>query len=240
MTARALPLPDAVLFDIGDTLVDAIGIADDALAETARWLERRSPHTDANAFLDAYRRADAARRGLGVNHLWGIPPDTMVEACAAAAVPRREALLAGAFYRERVRGRVRPRDALVALFRRLVDEGIAVGVVSNGTTVEQLDTLALLGLLDYVGVAVISQDAGAEKPDASLFHSALRGLGVEAGRAWFVGNDPVADYEAAERLGLSAILVGDAGGGGERRVAAAAGVGRLLDEARRADRAGRR
>ena len=234
MTERAPPPPDAILFDIGDTLVPAMRIAEDALGETARWLERRVPGADAEAFLDAYRAADATRRGLAVNHLWGIPGTTMAEACAVAGLSRSDALFANAFYRDRVRRRVRSNHALVALFRRLEEDGVAVGVVSNGTTIEQMDTLALLGLLDHVRVAAISQDLEASKPDPRPFEWALAQLGVEAGRAWFVGNDPVADYEAAERLGLWAILVGAEGDAGHRRVSSAAEVGRLLDAARRA------
>lgn len=232
MTKRALSPPEAILFDIGDTLFDTRVIADDALAETARWLERRSPAIDRDAFLGAYRRADAAQRGLEFNHLWGLPVAIMVEACAAAGLPRAVALLANAFYRDRVRRRIAPNEAVVGLFRRLAGDGIALGVVSNGTTIEQLDTLALLALLDHVQVAAISQDLQAEKPDPGPFEWALAQLGVEARRTWFVGNDPQADYGAAERLGMSAILVGEEGDGDYRRVAAPEDVGRLLDAAR--------
>ena len=241
MTTRALARPDAILFDIGDTLVPAMRIADEALTDTARWLERRSPGIGAEAFADAYRRVDAARHGLSVNHMWGLPLDIAVDACAASGLSRHDALFAHAFYRDRVRARIEPNHAHVRLFGRLVDEGVAVGVVSDGTPIGQMDTLAMLGLLEFVAVAAISQELGTEKPDPRLFRWALARLGVEPGRAWFVGNHPERDYDGAERVGLSSIIVGEAGDGDYRRVADVEEVGRLLDAARgRRGGAGRR
>ena len=94
--AGSIPeLPEAILFDIGDTLVPATRIAEAALAAAADWLRQRTGDLDVNAFMDTYREADTQYEDPSTNHLWGLPLDIMIRACSAMGLGRSAGLTAG-------------------------------------------------------------------------------------------------------------------------------------------------
>jgi putative hydrolase of the HAD superfamily len=84
--------------------------------------------------------------------------------------------------------------------------GVRIAWVTNFTTRRQLDKLARLGL-DAVGALLVtSEEAGAEKPDPRGVALALERLGVAAGDAWMVGDDPIEDVQAALAGGVTMVL----------------------------------
>lgn len=83
-------------------------------------------------------------------------------------------------------------------FRQLLADCPRVAIVSNFDT-RLRPLLASLGL--RYDVLACSGEQGVEKPDPRLFAHALDGLGVPAERALMVGDDPLADLDAAGRLG---------------------------------------
>jgi len=91
--------------------------------------------------------------------------------------------------------------------RALRSQGFRLGVVSNvtlesgGGARRLLDLLRLRPLFDTV---VLSTDRGYAKPDPRLFLRALRRLGVEPSRAWYVGDLPT-DVEGATAAGMHPI-----------------------------------
>jgi putative hydrolase of the HAD superfamily len=88
---------------------------------------------------------------------------------------------------------------------RLLDErGLALAVVSNGdcSLGESLETAGL-----RFDVVVDSATTGAAKPDPAIFRHALSRLGVAAGRALYVGDDPANDLDGARAAGIDAVLI---------------------------------
>jgi putative hydrolase of the HAD superfamily len=84
--------------------------------------------------------------------------------------------------------------------------GVRLGVVSNSEG--KLDALfAHVGLGGTFECVVDSALEGVRKPDAEIFHRALRRLGVEASRAMYVGDLPSVDVDGARGAGLRAVLV---------------------------------
>lgn len=205
--AGSILRPKAVLFDIGDTLFPATEIATRALGDAAEWLLRRTG-ADPDRFVAAYRAADEQRTGPRVNHLWGLPLEIMAEACEEVGVSRSHALAVGALYRDRVRAAIEYDGELSRTFQALHDSGVRLGIVSDGTTVEQVDTLHLLGVLAFLDAVAVSEAVGVEKPDPAIFRYALDGLGVEPTGTWYVGDDITTDYEGATGLGMTPVLVG--------------------------------
>jgi putative hydrolase of the HAD superfamily len=120
-------------------------------------------------------------------------------------------------------------DALPAL-RALRGEGYRLGIVSNfeawlGVLLERL------GVLPLVDVVVVSGVEGIEKPDPEIFRRALARLGVAPERAVYVGDNPRVDVEPALALGMGAILVDRRGihhGHPGPRVASLEALGPLL------------
>jgi len=84
--------------------------------------------------------------------------------------------------------------------------GLRLAVVSNfdHRLHEVLRQLALRPLLEAV---VLPGDAGAAKPDAAIFHFALRLLAVAPAAALYVGDDPEEDIAAARAAGMTALRV---------------------------------
>jgi putative hydrolase of the HAD superfamily len=84
--------------------------------------------------------------------------------------------------------------------RALRARGLEVAVVSNwdiGLT-EQLERLGTAGLFTTI---VTTAEAGAPKPEPAVFRLALERLGVEAGRALHVGDEP-GDEDGARSAGM--------------------------------------
>ncbi len=92
--------------------------------------------------------------------------------------------------------------------RLLEDHGLALAVVSNGDC-SLGASLATAGL--RFDVVVDSATTGAAKPDPAIFRVALRRLGVEAGCALHVGDDPVNDLAGARTAGIDAVLIDRSG-----------------------------
>jgi putative hydrolase of the HAD superfamily len=88
----------------------------------------------------------------------------------------------------------------------LRNQTIKTGVVSNfdHRLPAILDGLGLAALLDVV---VRPADVGVAKPDAAIFLTALRQIGVEPDAALYVGDDDDDDVGGARRAGLQAINV---------------------------------
>lgn len=84
--------------------------------------------------------------------------------------------------------------------------GIRLGIVSNWSP--RLGMIVRgLGLDGAVSFVLASGEIEIEKPDAGIFHLALRHAGVRAREALHVGDNPRADVCGARRAGLGAVLL---------------------------------
>jgi putative hydrolase of the HAD superfamily len=94
-----------------------------------------------------------------------------------------------------------------ALLDSLRDRGLKTGLVSNAwdprwLLVRDLEEMRLLERLDAV---VFSSDVGVRKPRPEIFRRALEELGVEPERCVFVGDRLEADVKGAADLGMTTI-----------------------------------
>lgn len=94
---------------------------------------------------------------------------------------------------------------LHSLLARLREAHIPYGVLSNGWNPLQRAKLEAIG---YDGIALISDDIGARKPEARAFELLRAALGGPE-RCWYVGDDPHGDVEGALGAGLSAVWFDD-------------------------------
>jgi putative hydrolase of the HAD superfamily len=79
--------------------------------------------------------------------------------------------------------------------------------VSNGNA-----DLAAIGIAGYFERALAARDAGMLKPDPRIFALLLEQAGLDAARAWHVGDDAVADVEGARRAGVTPVWLNRSGG----------------------------
>jgi HAD superfamily hydrolase (TIGR01509 family) len=98
-------------------------------------------------------------------------------------------------------------DSTHALLESLRSRGLKLGLVSNAFDPPELLHLYLgrMGLAERLDVAVFSSEVGRRKPDPLIFRTALDRLGVEPGRALFVGDSLEADIAGAAGLGMRTV-----------------------------------
>ena len=203
------PSLDAVLFDFGHTLMDwswdddllvaghragleAIGHRSDAAAEalTARYLrEAQLQDWEAVEEVEYPGLARTMLADIGV----AVDDDELVgflDAEHAAWAPARKVA-----------------SMSEALLDSLHDRGLKTGLVSNAwdprwLLERDLDEMRLLPRLDAI---VYSSEVGVRKPRPEIFYRALDDLGVEPGRAMFVGDRLEADVKGAAELGMTTV-----------------------------------
>jgi putative hydrolase of the HAD superfamily len=192
----------AVLLDALGTLVEleppwthlaeALGIpADERLvaavrAEMSYYRAHSHEGRDAASLADLRRRCAALlSRELGRD----IPVETMMAAI-----------------------RFRPFFDAVPALADLRDRGLRLVCVSNWD-VSLPDVLARCGLAAALDGVVTSAEAGARKPDPTIFEPALQLARCAAAQALYVGDTPSEDLAGARAAGIRAILIDREGGG---------------------------
>jgi len=98
--------------------------------------------------------------------------------------------------------------------RELAARGVALGIISNtGRTpgVILRRVLERHDLLRHFTAVSYSDEVGYRKPDAEIFLRTLAQLGVDAGEAAHVGDNPVADVQGAQGVGMRGVHYAAAG-----------------------------
>lgn len=210
----------AVLFDLGDTLVD---LGEGRGDYEARLINRSAHVYDVLAGLGAavrererfaaalaresealYQAAVAEQRGIDIYEVlrrflpqMGIPAEeAWVRAAGEAFYSRKDG---GAGLRSGAR------EVLAALQAR----GYRLGAISNtlqpGPIMDQ--SLVGRGLFDFFAVRIYSSVVGVAKPHPLIFRTALAALGVAAERAVYVGDRLRTDVAGAQAVGMKAVLI---------------------------------
>jgi putative hydrolase of the HAD superfamily len=94
-----------------------------------------------------------------------------------------------------------------ALLDSMRERGLKTGLVSNAWDPRWLmeRELAAMGLLERLDAIVFSSEVGVRKPRPEIFYRVLDELGVEPGRCVFVGDRLEADIKGAGDLGMTTV-----------------------------------
>lgn len=196
-------LPDVVLFDLGNSLVELPGVP--MTVTFSQSLDSLvSPQTLDGAFESVFA----------------------TRAPSAAATVAEHVDEWSSIYREvlRVAGYEGDMDAAIEamwccwldcgplfndtcdVLSELADRGHRLGVVSNwAPTLDE--SLRLLGIRDYFEVVVCSALVGSRKPEAKIFQVALDLLDAEPRDCVYVGDDVDVDVTGARAAGIRPILI---------------------------------
>ena len=102
-------------------------------------------------------------------------------------------------------------DDVAGVMRRLSDDGIKVGLISNShRSLDEFQSHFRLGVV--VSAAVSSAEHGYMKPHPSIFQTALQRAGVRADASVMVGDSLAHDIEGARGVGMRPVLLHRAGG----------------------------
>lgn len=208
---------EAVLFDVGSTLIDAdpdidgtffevatargheleLDAVSACLPEVNRFYEREylrdgdfwcSHEGSVEMYLEMYRY---------LSHLTGLGADA--EGIAHAV---NEAYCQPSYWRIL--------DDVIPCLKELKRRHLRLGIVSNWSS--NLESLIRdLRLAPYFDEIVSSADVGYRKPDPMIFTIALERMGVNASETLHVGDRPDADGVGAEAAGIRPVIVDRAG-----------------------------
>jgi FMN phosphatase YigB (HAD superfamily) len=203
---------DAVLLDVGGVFLvpehdRILGAFERAECTVSADVLDRAHYLGATAFttdLDVEAEWGAS---------WGLYLDAYLTACGIPDDAREDAHrhLDSEFADAALWLRVIPgcRDGIEALAKT----GVRLGVISNadGLMASRLRELEILQVGPGPGVEVEcfldSGEVGVMKPDPRIFHMALDALGIDAYRAWYLGDMPGIDVVGARRAGLRPYII---------------------------------
>ena len=210
-------MPRAILFDLGDTLIDfepmdTRAIFREAATATYDFLNQRGrtlPPFDQycrrqfKAIRWAYFWSKLRRREFNSLRL-------LRTFCTDLGLSLDEAELlelAWLWYAPLVQ-HSSAEDELSATLAGLRRAGFLLGLVSNTFIAGPIHDrhLQLHGLLEFFPVRVYSSDTGYRKPDRRIFQIALDRLGVSASETVFVGDLIKTDIVGARRMGMKTVI----------------------------------
>jgi putative hydrolase of the HAD superfamily len=208
---------DAVLFDLGNTLVsyykttEFYPILERSISAVTRLLQ--AEHRSA-VVEHAFERAKAFDSERPDFRVWPLK-----ERLNEIFAPRGETLpdeLLGAMsqrFLEPIFATAKPNPEAVPVLSRIRALGLKRAIVSNtpwgSPAMAWREELHRWGLLELVDEAVFCVDVGWRKPAPQIFEHTLARLGVAAQRALFVGDDLRWDVEGARRSGIAPVLLSD-------------------------------
>ena len=189
---------DAVTVDGFGTLVRLL----DPVPELAQALRRRGIECDTELVRDAFAAEVAYYRPEAVS---GRDPESLAALrlqCTRVFLDAARTTLEPSSFVDSFIGAIafEPMPGALEAVAGLRARGLELAVVSNWD-IGLAEHLNRIGAASYFSAIVTSAEAGAAKPDPSVFRLALERLGVEPGRALHVGDEP-ADEEGARAAGM--------------------------------------
>lgn len=208
MTAISRPAwPQAVLFDLDDTLWPIGPVIAQAELALYAWLQQHAPQVAAGHSVDSLRQARLAlleRQPEFHLDLGALRRAALHDAFAQAGEDGAKVALAMEHFFA-ARNRVAPYDDVLPGLERLGRQ-VLVGSISNGNA-----DLRAIGLSQHFKVSVAAHEFGSAKPDAAIFLAACGALGVAPHHAVYVGDDVLLDVRGAQQAGLRAVWLNRTG-----------------------------
>ncbi|MFN4100172.1 MAG: HAD family hydrolase [Pararhodobacter sp.] len=237
-----LPRPEAIIFDLDDTLITAYRNPHRTwaaiIAEHADALGEHDTGWVTSEVLDRILQFLSDEEG---RKLWRLEGD-----------PTRRRVVRSAFHQlnlERPKGSEPlhgvDADRIADRFETFLEEtitlkphahqvledlrgrGLILGLLTNGTSARQRAKLARFDLEGYFDAIRIEEEAGVGKPEPQAYTGLMSRLGVLPAACWFVGDDPYWDVQMPRSLGLTAVQYDE--GGTARSAHADAVIGDLRD-----------
>jgi len=212
--------PHALLIDLDDTVIDYGGSTVPSWRAVCEWAAIQAPEVKVDALYAAIDRvrgwywSDPERHRQGRADLRAASRRIVQQALDELGCDRAGlAQVIAERYRDL-------RDESVHLFPGAVDtleqlraRGLRLGLVTNGTGVDQRAKIERFDLARHFDHILIEGEFGCGKPDPRVYGAAMDALSARPEGTWFVGDNLEWDVAAPQRLGLWGIWVDPAGAG---------------------------
>jgi phosphoglycolate phosphatase len=186
----------AVLFDLDGTLVDTAP----AIARAVnRSLNDRGMDAQPEEVVRGWIGGGMETLLRRTLQAFALPEDdrtALAELVAGFRVHYRSCLAEGA----------EPYPGMRELLHELRADGCRLALVTNKPREFAVPLLRALDLDGFFGILLCGDDLPTQKPDPLPLLTALRALAVEPAGSWMIG-DSIADVLAAERAGVSSVLM---------------------------------
>lgn len=95
---------------------------------------------------------------------------------------------------------------VIPLFNSLRNGNIKIGILTDLTAQIQYRKIKQLGIEEYVGYIVTSEEVGEEKPSIKMFQSILQKSGFRIDEVLMIGDSQDRDIVGAKKAGIKAIM----------------------------------
>jgi putative hydrolase of the HAD superfamily len=206
--------PQAILFDLDDTIISYNHASDRAWQEVCRsFVANHSPVPfDAETLLDAINRvkthywSDPERHRTGRLNMLQARREIVKTALSDLLYHDETAVISIADNMSKLH------TELIQLFpesirtlEQLKSAGIRMALITNGMIVNQRPKIDRFNLARFFEFWLIEEEVGFGKPDLRVFQLALEKLQLKSEQVWMVGDNLSFDIEAAQKVGIYAI-----------------------------------
>ena len=206
-------LPQAIVFDLDDTLIEFERHADPSWQAVAAMAADRVKAFDAGRFhirIGVRQKAfwsDQARAQHGrMDRSW--IQSVVTEALGDIGIADEELTRWLIQEYDRIRTQaIRLVPGAVDLLTRLQGQGVRLGLLTNGATEAQRPKIERFDLTRYFDAICIESEVGYGKPDRQAFTNVLTSLDTPAEDAWMVGDRLATDVAPAMDLGMHGVWV---------------------------------
>jgi len=209
-----LKLPEAILFDLDDTILAFTKSADPTWRGVCSTYAPRVPGVTADALYDAIDASrtwfweDPGRHREGRLDLGGARRKIVTDALRRLEVQDLGLAheIADRYSSER-ENTVEPFPGAIETLAALRERGVRLALLTNGNAEGQRRKIDRNNLAGYFECIIVEGEFGVGKPDERVYLHALAHLGTRPEETWMVGDNLVWDVEAPQRLGIYAIWV---------------------------------
>jgi len=207
-------LPQAVLLDLDDTILDDSGNVASSWQEACFAHRLEMGGLDPASVYEAIERtrdwfwADSERHRVGRLDLDAARREIVRMSLAEIGVdaPALAAKIAARYSAQRDSG-VQPFADAIATVQWFRDSGCRLALLTNGSGHAQRDKVTRFGLAGLFDLILIEGELGFGKPDPRIYALALDEIGVAPAGAWMVGDNLEWDVAEPQRQGIFSIWV---------------------------------
>jgi putative hydrolase of the HAD superfamily len=211
--------PEAIFFDLDDTILDDNGKVDACLRATCDESAESLGLTSAGLFTLVRKEADwywsaAARHREGRLDLRAATALIVRRALTAAGIEDVAAAKAIAnAYRDRREATACLLPGAIETLEHFRSRGVKLAMITNGSGDGQRAKIERFGLAPYFEGIFIEGEFGCGKPERAVYEAALAHVAVAPQAAWMVGDNLEWDVGMPQSLGLFGVWVDVQGSG---------------------------
>jgi len=216
----ATSLPQALLLDLDDTILDDSSLVDGCWREACADQAGRLEPFQSDAVAEAIRTmsrwfwADSQRHRAGRLELEAARREVVRLALLEMGIA--DAALAadiGDGYSHRRDSRIEPLPDAIDTVRWFRESGCRLALLTNGAGPAQRRKIARFELEALFDAILVEGELGFGKPDERVYRRALDELTVRPADAWMVGDNLEWDVAAPQKLGIVGVWVDRRGSG---------------------------